>query len=124
MEPMNCTAQLKDGALTVWAPNQSPTIVRWLCADAIAGVPHRQDDRHTLRDGRRFRPARWIDYAIYAALLAKESRRPPGQGDLDPRRGHAPHDCYRPGSVGRNSGAASAMTACRSRSTCASPRRT
>src|SRR5690606_26890416 len=27
MEPMNCTAQLKDGALEVWAPNQMPVLV-------------------------------------------------------------------------------------------------
>jgi isoquinoline 1-oxidoreductase subunit beta len=29
MEPMNATAVYKDGAFEVWAPNQSPTVVRW-----------------------------------------------------------------------------------------------
>jgi isoquinoline 1-oxidoreductase beta subunit len=29
MEPMNGTAVYKDGAFEVWAPNQSPTVVRW-----------------------------------------------------------------------------------------------
>src|SRR6185295_9396636 len=29
MEPMNATAVYKDGVFEVWAPNQSPTVVRW-----------------------------------------------------------------------------------------------
>lgn len=32
MEPMNCTALLKDGKLTVWAPTQAPSVMRWIAA--------------------------------------------------------------------------------------------
>ncbi len=57
MEPMNCTAQLKDGKLTIWAPNQMPMLVRWLCAD-LAGVADRRHHGAYDLDGRRVRPAR------------------------------------------------------------------
>ena len=76
-----------------------------------------QDQRPHDLDGRRLRPARRDGFLAFTpTLLAKESRRPPGQGDLDARGGHAPRRLP-PGRGRRSSRRASATTACRSRST-------
>src|SRR5262249_1589386 len=32
MEPMNCTALVKDGRCEIWAGNQAPTLARWKAA--------------------------------------------------------------------------------------------
>jgi len=97
MEPMNCTAQVKDGALTVWAPNQSPTIVRWLCAD-LAGVPRDKTTVHTTSMGGAFGRRGEIDYSLYATLLAKEAGGRPVKVTWT-REEDMRHDCYRPASV-------------------------
>ena len=38
LEPLNCTAQIKDGKVDVWVGNQAPTAVLWLAAGNV-GVP-------------------------------------------------------------------------------------
>jgi isoquinoline 1-oxidoreductase beta subunit len=99
MEPMNCTARLKDGVLDVWAPNQMPVLVRWFCAD-IAGVPGDRTNVHTTSMGGAFGRRGELDFAIYATMLAKETDGRPVQvtwtREEDMRRG-----VYRPASVGR-----------------------
>lgn len=97
MEPMNCTAQLKHGALTIWAPNQAPTIVRWLCAD-LAGVPQDKTTVHTTSMGGAFGRRGEIDYSLYATLLAKEADGRPVKVTWT-REEDMRHDCYRPASV-------------------------
>lgn len=97
MEPMNCTAQLKDGELTIWAPNQAPTIVRWLCAD-LAGVPMEKTTVHTTSMGGAFGRRGEIDYSLYATLLAKEASGRPIKVTWT-REEDMRHDCYRPASV-------------------------
>ncbi|SMH57638.1 xanthine dehydrogenase family protein molybdopterin-binding subunit [Mesorhizobium australicum] len=99
MEPMNCTAQLKDGVLNVWAPNQMPVLVRWFCSD-IAGVPGNKTMVHTTSMGGAFGRRGELDYALYATILAKETDGRPVQvtwtrGE-DMRRGP-----FRPASVGK-----------------------
>jgi isoquinoline 1-oxidoreductase subunit beta len=98
MEPMNCTARLKDGVLDVWAPNQMPVLVRWFCSD-IAGVPGDRTNIHTTSMGGAFGRRGELDYAIYATLLAKETDGRPVQvtwtREEDTRRG-----VYRPASAG------------------------
>jgi len=99
MEPMNSTAQLKDGELTVWSPNQMPVLIRWFCAD-IAGVPIDKTTVHTTAMGGAFGRRGELDYAIYAALMAKETNGRPVQVTWT-REEDMRHDCYRPASVGR-----------------------
>lgn len=98
MEPMNCTARLKDGMLDVWAPNQMPVLIRWFCAD-IAGVPGARTNVHTTSMGGAFGRRSELDFAIYATLLARETDGRPVQvtwsREEDTRRG-----VYRPGSAG------------------------
>jgi len=99
MEPMNCTAQLKDGVLNVWAPNQMPVLVRWFCSD-IAGVPGDKTMVHTTSMGGAFGRRGELDYALYATILAKETDGRPVQvtwtREEDMRRGP-----FRPASVGK-----------------------
>ena len=82
MEPMNATAQLKDGALDIWCGNQAPTLVRQLCANARrhrAGQDHRAHHLH----GRRFRPARRDGLRAVRRADGEGDGRASGQGDLD-----------------------------------------
>ena len=99
MEPMNCTARLKDGVLDVWAPNQMPVLVRWFCSD-IAGVSGENTNVHTTSMGGAFGRRGEVDYALYATILAKETDGRPVQvtwtREEDMRRG-----VYRPASAGR-----------------------
>ena len=98
MEPMNCTARLKDGVLDIWAPNQMPVLVRWFCSD-LAGVPGDRTNVHTTSMGGAFGRRGELDYALYATLLAKETGGRPVQvtwtREEDMRRGP-----YRPASAG------------------------
>lgn len=99
MEPMNCTARLKDGVLDVWAPNQMPVLVRWFCSD-IAGVPGDKTNVHTTSMGGAFGRRGELDYALYATMLAKETDGRPVQvtwtREEDMRRGP-----FRPASAGK-----------------------
>ena len=99
MEPMNCTARLKDGVLDVWAPNQMPVLVRWFCSD-IAGVPGDKTNVHTTSMGGAFGRRGELDYALYATILAKETNGRPVQvtwtREEDMRRGP-----FRPASAGK-----------------------
>jgi isoquinoline 1-oxidoreductase beta subunit len=71
MEPMNATAQFKDGVLDVWCGNQSPTIARMLCAGQL-GIEQDKVNIHTTALGGGFGRRLEVDYALYAAALAKE----------------------------------------------------
>jgi isoquinoline 1-oxidoreductase beta subunit len=73
MEPMNATAQFLNGRLDIWAPNQSPTVVK-LVGSRAAGI---EDDKvfvHTTflggGFGRRAEPD-FIDYAVRMAMWAQ-----------------------------------------------------
>jgi isoquinoline 1-oxidoreductase beta subunit len=99
MEPMNCTAQLKEGKLTVWAPNQMPTLVRWFCAD-LAGVTQENTAVYTTSMGGAFGRRGELDYALYATLLAKQADGRPVKVTWT-REEDMRHDCYRPASVAK-----------------------
>lgn len=99
MEPMNSTAQLKDGELHVWSPNQSAVVVRWYCADLV-GLTVDKAFVHTTTLGGGFGRRGEIDYAMYATLLAKEADGRPVQVTWT-REEDTRHSTHRPGSVGR-----------------------
>lgn len=73
MEPMNATARFLNGRLDIWAPNQSPTIVK-LAASRAAGIEEDQVFVHTTflggGFGRRAEPD-FIDYAVRMAMWAQ-----------------------------------------------------
>jgi isoquinoline 1-oxidoreductase beta subunit len=70
MEPMNATARLKDGWLDIWAPHQSPSIVKVIGTD-ISGLSEDRVRVHTPflggGFGRRCEPD-FIDYTVRMAL--------------------------------------------------------
>ncbi|MCC0037625.1 MAG: xanthine dehydrogenase family protein molybdopterin-binding subunit [Brucellaceae bacterium] len=99
MEPMNATAWLRDGALDVWAPNQSPGLVRTLCADA-AGVEEGACTVHTTLLGGGFGRRGDVDYAIFAAIVARHTDGKPVKVTWT-REEDITHDMYRPAALGR-----------------------
>lgn len=99
MEPMNATAQFRDGKLTIWAPNQSPTIVAMAGAAAV-GVDRDEVEVVTTFLGGGFGRRGEPDFARYAALLAREADGRPVKVTWT-REEDMSHDAYRPAAVGR-----------------------
>jgi isoquinoline 1-oxidoreductase beta subunit len=97
MEPMNCTARFRDGAVEVWAPTQAPTWAQGEVAKAL-GIPEEKVTLHVTflggGFGRRSRP----DFPVEAALVSKAA----GEAVqvVWTREDDMRHDFYRP--AGRN----------------------
>ncbi|HMD59178.1 MAG TPA: xanthine dehydrogenase family protein molybdopterin-binding subunit [Steroidobacteraceae bacterium] len=94
MEPMNCTAQFKDGAATVWAPTQAAGFASGAVAQALGISASKVDIKVPYLGGgfgRRF----LSDFIVQAALLARETQGAPVQL-LWPREQDMAHDYYRP----------------------------
>ena len=101
MEPMNATAQLKDGRLDVWCGNQMPTIVRSDCASE-ANVDVERTFVHTTYLGGGFGRRGEVDFARFATRIAKAdvvAGRPVKVTWT--REEDMTHDTYRPAAVGR-----------------------
>ncbi len=103
MEPINCTAQLLDGQLTLWVPTQVPSIAVSAAA-RIAGI---SEDKVTLNltylgggFGRRLE----TDMVVQAVMLAKAARGTPVRLVWS-REDDMAHDFYRPAAVARLSAA-------------------
>ncbi|BCG92412.1 xanthine dehydrogenase family protein molybdopterin-binding subunit [Mesorhizobium sp. 131-2-1] len=99
MEPMNATARLKDGALDIWCGNQAPTLVRQLCANAV-GIEQDKVTVHTTFLGGGFGRRVEMDYALCAALMAKEAGGRPVKVTWT-REEDMRHDAYRPAAIGK-----------------------
>ncbi|WP_334188974.1 xanthine dehydrogenase family protein molybdopterin-binding subunit [Noviherbaspirillum sp.] len=103
MEPINCTAQVKDGKVTIWAPTQVPSIA----VDAAAGVAEVSPQDVTLHVtyigggfGRRLE----IDMVAQAVAIALQADGAPVQV-IWSREEDTRHDMYRPAAIGRFSAA-------------------
>jgi isoquinoline 1-oxidoreductase beta subunit len=99
MEPMNATAQWKDGKLEIWAPNQGPTIIQMIAAPLV-GVEADAVKVNTTYLGGGFGRRAEGDFTIYAVLLAKEADGRPVKVTWT-REEDMRHDTYRPAAVGR-----------------------
>jgi CO/xanthine dehydrogenase Mo-binding subunit len=75
LEPMNCVASVHDGKCELWAPTQAPNRVQDRVAEAIGMKPDDVEVHVTLMGGGFGRRLN-ADYAIEAALLARELKRP------------------------------------------------
>jgi len=94
MEPMNCTAQFKDGAATVWAPTQAAGFATSAVAQALGIKPAMVNVKVPYLGGGFGR--RYLnDFIVQAALLARETQGAPVQL-LWPREQDMAHDYYRP----------------------------
>ncbi|UWQ31532.1 molybdopterin-dependent oxidoreductase [Leisingera sp. M527] len=109
MEPMNATALLEDGRLTVWCGNQMPTFTQSKCA-AEAGLDAEQVDIRTTYLGGGFGRRVEFDYAVFATRIAKDVPGVPVQLTWS-REEDMRHDMYRPGAMARMRGAVKDGTA-------------
>lgn len=99
MEPMNATARIRDGIVDVWAPNQSPSLVK-IAASRATGIDTNRVNVHTTflggGFGRRIEP----DFSDYALRLAKEAEGRPVKVTWT-REEDISHGPYRPAAMGR-----------------------
>ncbi len=99
MEPMNATARLKDGRLTLWTGTQSPNILPDICAP-LAGVAAEDVEVNVAFLGGGFGRRGEPDYAMLATLLARETDGRPVKLTYS-REQDMRHDAYRPPALGR-----------------------
>jgi len=94
MEPMNCTALVKDGRCDLWVGTQAPTFVKWLAA-APAGVDQDKLAVHIPFLGGGFGRRAEMDVVVQAAAIARRMAGTPVQL-LWSREEDIQHDVYRP----------------------------
>ena len=97
MEPMNCTAQVKDGKVEVWAPTQVPGMARDIAAK-VAGVAADHVTVHVTLLGGGFGRRLEVDFVAQAVRVAMETGGRPVQL-LWSREEDMTHDFYRPMNV-------------------------
>jgi isoquinoline 1-oxidoreductase subunit beta len=99
MEPMNCTALMKDGSFEVWAPNQSPTLVQMIAA-RVSGVERDNVTVHTTFLGGGFGRRSEVDFVAQAVTIAKSLPDVPVQV-IWSREEDMQHDMYRPAAIAK-----------------------
>ncbi|WP_298931202.1 molybdopterin cofactor-binding domain-containing protein [uncultured Ramlibacter sp.] len=99
LEPMNCTAQVRDGKVEVWVPTQVPQMARAIAAQ-VAGVPLADVTVHVTLLGGGFGRRLEVDYVAQAVRVAMDSAGAPVQL-VWPREEDTGHDFYRPMHVAR-----------------------
>jgi isoquinoline 1-oxidoreductase beta subunit len=97
MEPINCTALVKDGKVEVWAPTQVPSQARAMAAQ-VAGVPEDHVTLHVTYLGGGFGRRLEVDYVGQAVRIAMDTGGRPVQL-LWSREEDIAHDFYRPAGV-------------------------
>ena len=112
MEPMNCTAQLKDGRLEIWAPTQVPGFARAVAA-RVAGLDEEQVSVHVTYLGGGFGRRLDVDYVAQAVRVAMATGGLPVQL-LWSREEDTGHDFYRPLQVAQLRAALDALGQARS----------
>ncbi len=99
MEPMNATAQFKDGKLELWSPNQGPTITRFVCSN-MTGLDQDDITVHTTMMGGAFGRRGEMDFSGYATLLAMAADGKPVKVTWT-REEDMKHDLYRPAAMAK-----------------------
>lgn len=94
LEPMNCTAQVKDGKVQIWVPTQVPQMARAVAAQ-VAGVPVADVTVHLMLLGGGFGRRLEVDYVAQAVRVAMDCDGAPVQL-LWSREEDMGHDFYRP----------------------------
>jgi isoquinoline 1-oxidoreductase beta subunit len=94
MEPMNCTAQVKAGKVTIWVPTQVPQFARMVAAK-VAGVATEDVTIHVTLLGGGFGRRLESDFVAQAVRVAMDCGGRPVQL-VWPREEDMTHDFYRP----------------------------
>jgi len=94
MEPMNCTAQVKDGHVEIWVPTQVPQMARAMAAQ-VAGVKETQVTVHVTLLGGGFGRRLEVDFVGQAVQVAMACKGLPVQLSWS-REEDMGHDFYRP----------------------------
>ncbi len=94
MEPMNCTAQVKDGKVEIWAPTQVPQMGRAIAAK-VTGIPLDQVTLHVTLLGGGFGRRLEVDFIAQAVQVAMACGGQPVQL-IWSREEDMTHDFYRP----------------------------
>jgi isoquinoline 1-oxidoreductase subunit beta len=87
LEPMNCTAQVKDGKVQIWVPTQVPQMARDMAAK-VAKVDVTQVTVHVTPTGRWFRSSLRSRLCRPGRASGHGLRGPAGATELVPRRRH------------------------------------
>jgi isoquinoline 1-oxidoreductase beta subunit len=98
MEPVNCTAEFRDGKVEIWGPMQMPMTARELVSRRL-GIPPSAVTIHMTRMGGGFGRRLLCDYVVEAAWLAQKTGRPVQV--VASREDDIRHDYYRPHSFHR-----------------------
>src|SRR6266403_3263138 len=93
MEPMNCTAHVRDGECELWAPTQIPGAAAESVAQAL-GIPRERVKVHVTFIGGGFGRRLIQDYAVEAALISRNAHAPVQV--VWTREDDIRHDFYRP----------------------------
>jgi isoquinoline 1-oxidoreductase beta subunit len=109
LEPMNCTAQVKDGKVLVWVPTQVPGMAR-AAAARVAGVKDEQVTLHVTLLGGGFGRRLEVDFVAQAVRIAMQCEGKPVQLSWS-REEDMTHDFYRPMHVAQLSAAVNAQGA-------------
>ena len=99
MEPQNCTAQVLDGRVTLWAPTQVPSIAVDVAAQ-VAGVGRDAVTIHVTMLGGGFGRRLETDVVAQAVAVAMKTGGRPVQL-IWTREDDIGHDVYRPAALGR-----------------------
>lgn len=94
MEPMNCTAQVKDGRVDIWVPTQVPQMARAMAAQ-VAGVKEDQVTVHVTLLGGGFGRRLEVDFVGQTVQVAMACEGLPVQLSWS-REEDMTHDFYRP----------------------------
>ena len=98
MEPMNCTAHVRDNRAEVWAPTQNPP----MAAEAVAkvlGIPQENVTINVMRSGGAFGRRYYADFVTDTVLLSRQFGRP--VKTVWSREDDVRHGYFRPASVQR-----------------------
>lgn len=100
MEPQCCTAQVKDGRATVWAPTQIPDVARRAVARAL-GIATDDVTLHVTLLGGGFGRRLDVDFIAQAAAIAQRGGGGAPVQTIWSRAEDMQHDFYRPPAVSR-----------------------